>query len=89
MNFPLSRFASGAGMAVLAVLATATLSGCSAEQPRDVNYGTDVGLFYVPPGADDSVSDDAAGMNIDGGDSTDSAVVDGGPSADAPLESAL
>jgi len=89
VHFPLDRFASGAGMTVLAVLATATLSGCSTEQPRDVNYGTDVGLFYVPPGADDSLSDDAAGMNVDGGDSADSAAVDGGTSAEAPLESAL
>jgi hypothetical protein len=53
------------------------LSACSTNQPRDENYGTDVGLFYEPPGADNTISNDAASMNADGGDAADSAVVDG------------
>jgi hypothetical protein len=58
------------------------LSACSTNQPRDVNYGTDVGLFYVPPGADNTVSNDAANMDADGGDAADSAGVDGVASAE-------
>lgn len=89
MHSPLARLALGAGMAVLAAIATGTLSACSTNQPRDMNDGTDVGLFYVPTGADDTVSADAASIDVDSGDSTDSAVVDGGTSAEAPVESAM
>jgi hypothetical protein len=37
----------------------------------------------------DTVSADAASIDVDSGDSTDSAVVDGGTSAEAPVESAM
>jgi hypothetical protein len=76
-------------MTVLAAIAMATLPACSTNQSRDVNYGTDVGLFYVPPGADNTIFDAAASTDVDSGDSADSAVVDGGTSAEAPVESAM
>jgi hypothetical protein len=34
-----------------AALASLFCSGCSSEGPRDLNYGTDAGLGYVPPDA--------------------------------------
>jgi hypothetical protein len=76
------------GVAAFAALAATQLSACSTSQPRDINDGTDVGLFYVPPGADDAPSADAAVMDSATGDSADSAVVDGGATADAAPESA-
>jgi hypothetical protein len=85
----LARLALGAGMTVLAAIVVATHPACSTSQSRDMNYGTDVGLFYVPPGADNTISDDAASMDMESADSADSAVVDGGTSTDAPAESAL
>jgi hypothetical protein len=30
---------------------TLMLSGCSPDQPRDINYGTDVGVGFFPPDA--------------------------------------
>ena len=54
-----------------------------------MNDGTDVGLLYVPPGAVDTLSDAAAGIDSDAGDSADSAVVDGGVSADASVEPSM
>lgn len=89
VHSPLASLALGAGMAVLAAVATVTLSACSTNQPRDMNDGTDVGLFYVPTGANDTVSADAATTDADNADSEDSAVVDGGTSAEAPVESAM
>jgi hypothetical protein len=39
-----------AGLLVTFMASAALLfSGCSSSQPRDLNYGTDVGLGYVPP----------------------------------------
>lgn len=87
MPSALARLALAASMAVGSVIATAQLSACSTSQPRDMNDGTDVGLFYVPPGADNTVSDDAASIDADSGDSADSAVVDGGTSAETQVES--
>jgi hypothetical protein len=83
------RLALAASMAACSAIAMAQLSACSTNQPRDVNYGTDVGLFYVPPGVDNTVSDDAASVDADGGDSADSVVVDGGASAETSVGSAL
>jgi hypothetical protein len=42
-------------IATLAALATMSLSACSSSQPEDINIGTDVGLGYVPPDADNTV----------------------------------
>jgi len=66
--------------AALVASATLLLSGCSSSSPRDINYGTDVGLFYVPPdippAADARITSDSADA-IDGGALVDGGVVDG------------
>jgi hypothetical protein len=36
-------------VAVVFALAALPLLGCSSSQPRDINYGTDAGLGFVPP----------------------------------------
>ena len=62
--------------APLVASATLLLSGCSSSSPRDINYGTDVGLFYVPPDVPPAVDTQTAydsAKAIDGG-----ALVDGG-----------
>jgi hypothetical protein len=56
-------------IATLAVLATMSLSACSSSQPQDINIGTDVGLGYVPPDADNTVlATDAATLDSVAGD---------------------
>jgi hypothetical protein len=66
--------------AALVASATLLLSGCSSSSPRDINYGTDVGLFYVPPdvppAADAVISSDSA-KAMDGGALVDGSVLDG------------
>jgi hypothetical protein len=63
----------------IALMASGTLllSGCSSSSPRDLHYGTDADLFWVPPDATPTTAtDDAA---VDAGVSSDSATaVDGG-----------
>ena len=87
-------------IATLAVLATMSLSACSSSQPQDINIGTDVGLGYVPPDADntvlaadagtldsaaaDSAISDAADVAISGID--DAGVSQGGLLADASVD---
>ena len=73
-----------AGLFAALVTSTALfLSGCSSSQPRDINYGTDVGVGYVPPvvtptdgAAIDGAGIDGAGIDaaIDAGISSDSAI---------------
>lgn len=59
------------GVAALATAAWPMLPGCSSSNPRDINYGTDVGVGFVPP--DSSVGDDAdvsieeTGTSVDAG----------------------
>jgi hypothetical protein len=66
--------------AVLVASATLLLSGCSSSSPRDINYGTDVGLGYVPPdvppAADIKNAYDSANA-MDGGVLVDGGMVDG------------
>jgi len=57
-------------VAALLTSAALFLSGCSSSQPRDINYGTDVGVGYVPPvvtptdgGAIDGAGIDGAGID--------------------------
>ena len=96
--FALLRPAFANGAAALAALATMELSACSPSQPRDINYGTDVGLSYVP-GADEALSADASSPDSTADDSADatsadsaadisagSAAPDGGISVDAAVE---
>jgi hypothetical protein len=71
-------------------LALLPLAGCSSSQPRDLNFGTDVGVGYVPPDVAPSIQDagavevasvDLAGVDTVGVDAAgnDTAV------ADAPM----
>jgi hypothetical protein len=63
-------------LATLVAGALLLLPGCSSNQPRDINYGTDVGLGYVPPDGSTAGTGEAG---TDGGDalSFDSSLTDG------------
>ena len=71
-------------MSVLAALSAGVpllVSGCSSRQPpRDTNYGTDVGLGYVPPANSASSSADAP---TDGANCSDSGLRDARPAPDS------
>lgn len=65
-------------LALLAAGAALLLSGCSSSPtPRDISYGTDVGLGYLPPGT--SVSGAADGAPTGGTTRSD-----GGSAGEAP-----
>jgi hypothetical protein len=91
------RLAVANRLAAFATFAAMQLSACSSSHPRDVNYGTDVGLYYVP-GSNDTLATDAANPNsgaVDSADAAtldsnpaDSAVADGGVSEDASVDEA-
>ena len=69
--FPRPRIASA--LFTLVAVASFLLAGCGSSGPRDMNYGTDVALGYIPP---DSGPDTADGARNVGEVSADSAVVD-------------
>jgi hypothetical protein len=73
--------------AALVTSAALLLSGCTSSKPRDINYGTDVGLGFVPPDvAPKTTTYDAA---TEAGIAVDStSAVDGGV-LDAVLDAAL
>jgi len=88
------------GILSLAASAAMLLSGCSSSSPRDIHYGTDVGLDYVPPDAGPASYETAseatgeansteAGNTIEAGpeSSSTTAAVDGGTSLDTSLVS--
>jgi len=58
------------------------LTGCSSSSPRDMNYGTDVGLGYEPT--------DVAVTTTDGGTQSttmdDASDLDGGAAVDASID---
>ena len=79
-------------LAALVASVPLLLAGCSSSQPRDINYGTDVGVGYVPPDAPatsvDAQSVDSTNV-IDGGvpyDSSVANVVDGGATYDPSID---
>jgi hypothetical protein len=82
----------------LVASATVLLSGCSSSSPRDINYGTDVGLGFVPPDAAPKTAIDGAaidGAAIDSDHAYDSQLasdsdpaIDGGVVADAAIDGA-
>jgi hypothetical protein len=39
----------GRSLAIGSAAVALMLLGCSSSQPRDINYGTDVGLDFTPP----------------------------------------
>jgi hypothetical protein len=66
-------------VAILAVAGLMMLSGCSSNNPRDLNIGTDVGVGFVPPDA--SAGSDADVLVVDttveeSGNSADSSSVE-------------
>jgi hypothetical protein len=68
-------------LAALVASASLLLLGCSSSSPRDINYGTDVGLGFVPSDGGPTTTVDAG---IDGGGSVDSsAAVDAWISVDS------
>ena len=78
-----------AGLFAALVTSTALfLSGCSSSQPRDINYGTDVGVGYVPPVV--TPTDGAAidGAGIDGA-GIDGAGIDGAGIDGAGIDAAI
>jgi hypothetical protein len=58
-------------VAVLAAALLWVVPGCSTNNPRDINYGTDVGLDFIPPDS---------GATVDGGATAEESdnSVDGG-----------
>lgn len=75
-------------------LALLPFAGCSSSQPRDLSYGTDVGVGYVPPDVAPSIQDagavevasiDLAGVDTAGNDTAgnDTAV------PDAPIDAVV
>ena len=69
------------------------LTGCSSSSPRDMNYGTDVGLGYEPPDAGNTAIDGGIGGGIDGGTNStakDAASdLDGGGAVDASVDASI
>jgi hypothetical protein len=57
-------------VAFLATIGLWVLPGCSTSNPRDVNYGTDVALDFVPPDAGPDATVEEAGNSVDGGEVT-------------------
>jgi hypothetical protein len=52
-------------LAALLAASALLFSACSSSHPRDINYGTDAGLDFVPPDGGASPSIDTSGT-IDG-----------------------
>jgi hypothetical protein len=63
----------GRSLAIGSAAAALMLLGCSSSQPRDINYGTDVGLDFTPP---------------DGGSLKDGLAQESGGSVDGSLNEA-
>jgi hypothetical protein len=67
-------------------------SGCSSRKPRDLQYGTDADLFYVPPDAPPAT--DAGTIDAESAVDSDKALdsdhtVDGGAALDAPIDTPI
>ncbi len=79
-------------VAALAFGAALFLSGCSSSKPRDLQYGTDADLFYVPQDAPPATTaTDAQAIDaepaVDSGNALDSdQAVDGGAVLDASID---
>ncbi len=67
-------------------------SGCSSSKPRDLHYGTDADLFYVPPDAPPATDAEAidAESALDSENALDSdQAVDGGVVLDASIDTSI
>jgi hypothetical protein len=74
--------------AALAISAALLFSGCSSSHPRDIHYGTDADLFWVPPDAAPTTTVYDAAVDfanaLDSADAVDSAdATDATDAADA------
>jgi hypothetical protein len=67
--------------AILATAALMMLPGCSPNQPRDLQWGTDADVGFVPP--DTAVGDDADATVEESGNSAD------GSSGDVSVDESL
>jgi hypothetical protein len=72
----------------LAFAASLLFGGCSEEQHRDVNYGTDAGVGFVPPDAAPraDTSPDRGDLAPDGASANEGDVSDAGDADDASSE---
>jgi hypothetical protein len=73
----------------VAFLAAAVLwafPGCSTNNPRDLHYGSDADVDFIPPDA--APKKDAAAIEVSG-NSVDGSVLDGGVSLDSGMAEAL
>jgi len=79
----------------LVASAALLLWGCSSSSPRDLNYGTDVGLGYVPPDVaptapDTTVIETTASADaVDDGSSSDSANADSANTVDGMVDASI
>ena len=71
----------------LVASATLLLSGCSSSSPRDINYGTDVGLGFVPRDVPPKTTA-IDGAAVDSGAYDTTNAIDGGVLADAAIDGA-
>jgi hypothetical protein len=69
----------------LVTSATLLLSGCSSSTPQDINKGTDVGLFFVPPDVAPVTPAYDAAIDAESAVDSDNAA-DGGVSVDAAID---
>lgn len=78
---PRPRFASA--LFTLVAVASLLLAGCGSSGPRDMNYGTDVALGYVPPDSAADTADGARDVSAESAAADSPAVVDGGTAPDS------
>jgi hypothetical protein len=67
--------------AALVTSAALLVSGCSSSQPRDLNWGTDVGLGFVPPDVAPTATE--AGATEAGGNVESGSAIETGGNSDA------
>jgi hypothetical protein len=70
----------------LVAVASLLLAGCSSSGPRDINYGTDVALGYVPPDAAAAVSPADVPLDTHEVSADLTAVADGGAALDSSID---
>jgi len=79
--------------AALVSCAALLLAACSSSSPQDMNKGTDVALFWVPPDtAPDlppEVSNETAAEAAPAGANDSASAPDGGTLTDAPVDASI
>jgi hypothetical protein len=76
-------------LAVLLAASALIFSACSSSHPRDINYGTDAGLDFVPPDGGTSPSiDTSSGIDSSVGSESgaSAASADGGAPVDVSID---